>query len=252
MKETVLITGASSGIGLAFCKEYAKQGYDVVLVARSIDRLKEISLSLENEYNIKTFVIAKDLADTNSAIELFEELIEKKLSIDVLINNAGINNGGEMLSIPLKKIQQEMALNMVALTELSYVTLCHMVERKKGTLINIASIASFSPTPYESVYGATKAYVLSLTESLNYEYRKFGIKVIAICPGITKTNLFSGRSIDFHHARTPEQVVNTTLRALASRKHVVVDGMRNKFQSMFPRLFTRKFVLSTTGKSGGN
>lgn len=250
MKATVLVTGASSGIGLAFCKAYAEQGYHVILVSRSNEKLTEVSKSLEKEYKIQTSVFAQDLTQRHAVQVLFKDVEKKGLSVDVLINNAGIHNSGKFLTIPFEKIQQEIALNMIALTELSYLFLNKMVQKGKGTIINIASIASFFPTPYESVYGATKAYVLSLTEALNYEYRKAGIQVVAVCPGITKTNLFGGRQVGHNSAREPEQVVASTQNALRKGNIYVIDGYQNRLQGLFPRLFTRRFVLKTTGNIG--
>lgn len=250
MNGTVLITGASSGIGLAFCNEYAKQGYHIILVSRAKDKLIDISKNLENEYKIKTSVFAKDLTECNAVMELFKEIEHQDLSVDILINNAGVHNSGQFSIIPFDQIQKAISLNMIALTELSYLFLNKMVKKRKGIIINIASIASFFPTPYEAVYGATKAYVLSLTESLNYEYRKTGIKIIAVCPGVTKTNLYEGRQVNLNGTREPEQVVASTQNALKKGKTYVIDGYQNILQGIFPRLFTRKFVLKTTGGIG--
>lgn len=250
MSKTVLVTGASSGIGRAFCEAFAQQGDHLIMVSRTIDPLKELAKQLEETCSIKTLVIAKDLARKNAAFEILDEIKRHQLSVDILVNNAGINNSGAFLSIPFPQLQHEMALNMVTLTNLTYLFLQEMEKHHAGTIINVASIASFFPTPYESVYGATKAYVLAFSEALHYEYKDNGIKVFAICPGITKTNLFANKELDLSKARSPQQVVKTALKAINQNKHFAVDSALNMIQSHFPRLFPRWFVLKTTGLEG--
>lgn len=250
MTKTVLITGATSGIGLAFCKEYSKRGHNIILVSRSLNKLETVSKELRETYKVKTFIFAKDLATANAASELYKEIKESNLEVDILINNAAFSNTGLLTSISITKINEDLSLNIISLTNLVHLFLRDMQLRNYGIIINLASVASFYPAPYESVYAATKAYVLSLSEALHYEYKQFGIRVLAVCPGYTETSFFDGRKIPYAHARTPEMVVNTTMNALNTSKAHIVDGFKNKLESSVPRFLSRKIMLEITGNSG--
>lgn len=250
MTRTILVTGATSGIGFAFCEAYSKKNYQIILVARSQERLQSLSKQLTKNYGVQTFFFAKDLSKEGAAFELFQEIKAAKLKVDILINNAGFSNTGLFTSLPLEKIHQEMTLNIVSLTKLTHLFLDEMKQQHSGTIINLASIASFYPAPYESVYAATKAYVLSFSEALQYEYQEFGIRVLAVCPGYTKTSFFDGRQLPYTHARNPEMVVATTLKTLKTKKISVIDGFGNQLQFLLSRLLPRKLMLMLTGDSG--
>lgn len=250
MTKTVLITGATSGIGLAFCKEFSKRGHNIILVSRSLNKLETTSKELRENYKVKTFIFAKDLAAVNAAPELYKKIKESNLDVDILVNNAAFSNTGLLTSIPIVKMNEELSLNIISLTNLIHLILQDMQAKKNGVIINLASVASFYPAPYESVYAATKAYVLSLSEALHYEYKELGVRVLAVCPGYTETSFFDGRKIPYSRARTAEMVVNTTMNALNTNRSHVVDGFKNKLESKTPRFLSRKTMLEITGKSG--
>lgn len=242
MKGYVLITGASSGIGKAFAYEYAKSGRNLILVARNQDKLTAIRDDLMNKFYVDVKVFLGDLSVESAAIQLFHAVKEKNLDVDVLVNNAGFGLKGEFVKNALRCYEDMMNLNMIALVELTYLFLKDMLERGKGTIINVGSMVSFFSTPYNTLYSATKAFVLSFTEGLYYEYKNKGIQFVAICPGATNTNFFdrAGKSKALGIMREPEQVVKSTLKALDRGKPFIVDGMRAKTIVTLSKLLPRK------------
>lgn len=243
MKKYVLITGASSGIGKTFACEYAKQSKNLVLVARSKSKLNALKDELVNEYKVDVKIIDLDLSSENAAIQLFNAVKNEEIDVDILINNAGFGLKGEFLSKDLKSYREMINLNMVTLTELTYLFLEVMLNNGKGTIINVGSMVSFFSAPYNSIYSATKAFVLSLTEALYYEYKNKGIQFVAICPGATNTSFFdrAGKSnATKGKMREPEQVVKSTLKALEKGKPFVVDGINSKLIVMLSKLLPRK------------
>jgi len=190
MKGYVLITGASSGIGKAFAYEYAKSGRNLILVARNQDKLTAIRDDLMNKFKVDVEIFIVDLSMESAAIQLFSAVKENNLDVDILVNNAGFGLKGEFIKNALRSYDEMMNLNMIALVELTYLFLDGMLEKGKGTIINVGSMVSFFSAPYNTLYSATKAFVLSFTEGLYYEYKNKGIQFVAICPGATNTNFF--------------------------------------------------------------
>jgi hypothetical protein len=187
--ETALITGASSGIGAALARRFARAGFNVVLVARSADKLKALATSLAETHGVKTWVVAADLAHPEAAQRLAASMKRARRSIDVLVNNAGVLEHGPFVKMNAARHRQLIDLNVAGLTAMLAHFLPPMVARRRGRVLNVASIAAFQPVPSLATYAATKAYVLSLTESLSEELKGTGVSVTALCPGITATHM---------------------------------------------------------------
>jgi short-subunit dehydrogenase len=185
--KTALVTGASSGIGRELATVFAEHGYNLVVVARDVARLESLAEALYDAHGTTVTVLPKDLAKPNAARQVFAAVRNAGLHIDVLVNNAGFGAFKPFADTPLARVGGMVAVNVTALTELSHLFAAPMIERGEGRILNVASVASFSPTPGAAVYGATKAFVLSLSEALSEELRPHGITVTALCPGLTET-----------------------------------------------------------------
>ena len=227
-----LVTGASSGIGAALARESARRKQDVVLTARRVDRLEALADELRRGMDVRVEVIAADLADPAGPAMLEAALAERGLAVDVLINNAGLGQRGQVANIPLAKQLEQIDVNVRALTELTVRLLPPMLERRRGGILNVASTAAFQPGPNMAVYYATKAYVLSFTEALHEELRGSGIHVSALCPGPTASEF--GEKADM--TRTPlfrlfmgaaDKVARDGLDGLARNSAVNVSGAMN-------------------------
>ncbi len=186
-RKTALITGASSGLGLEYAKLFAADQHDVVLVARSEDKLRALATELETAHKIKAHVVPADLSRPEAPQELFDTLERDGRQVDVLVNNAGLGNVGAFQSTELAREMEMVNVNVAALTALSHLFLKGMVARGAGKILNIASTAAFQAGPGMSVYFATKAYVVSFSEGLSHELRGTGVTVTAHCPGATHT-----------------------------------------------------------------
>ena len=248
MKKTVLITGASSGIGKAFAFEYAGKGMDLVLTARSEDKLMKIKKEIEEKFTVGVKVITKDLSKENSALELYKELSQSGINIDVLINNAGFGTSGEFHTMEFSSQHSQIILNTLSVADLTYYIIKKMAEKREGTIINIASTVAFQPVPYMAVYGATKAFVLSFSEALHQEYKDYGIKITAVCTGATKTSFFDKAGpVGMGKPRKAEQVVKTAVKNSEKNKLYVVDGFGNYMVTLLARFLTRQKTVSISG-----
>lgn len=248
-KQTALITGASSGIGLEMTKYFARDGYNLVLVARSEQSMKELAHNLNREYNISVTVIAKDLSQPSAPEELFAEVQAAGIHIDVLVNNAGYGNFGLFHETDLQKELDMLQLNIVALTHLTKLFVRGMVGKRKGRVLNVASTAAFQPGPLMAVYYASKAYVLSFSEALANELKEFGVNVTALCPGPTisgfqktadmeKSKLVKNKSA----MMDSDTVARIGYAALMQGKPVVIPGAMNRAMAMSPRFVPRGTV----------
>ncbi len=192
--ERVLITGASAGIGETLARRFARAGHDLVLVARRADKLKTLADELGGKHQVEVLVIAADLARPGEVARLAATLKRRKLDIDILVNNAGINHVGKFEKISRADHQDLITLNIMTTTDMLSCFLPGMVERGRGRVLNVASTSSFLPVPFMATYAASKAYLLSLTESLSEEFRGRGITFTALCPGVTATPMMDSMS----------------------------------------------------------
>jgi short-subunit dehydrogenase len=240
-----LVTGASSGLGEVFARELVNRGANVVLVARSQDKLEALAQELRGRFRVSVEVLACDLSEPGAGTGLAGRLGERGLQIDVLINNAGFGLFGLLHETDPARLAQEVQLNVAALTELTCALLPGMRARDRGAVVNVASTAAFQPLPYMAVYGATKAYVLSFTEALWAETRGSGVRVTALCPGATDTAFFSTASdnASIGTRMAPEQVVAAAFRALERRRCSVVPGLVNRLLAGSTRLLPRQAVV---------
>jgi short-subunit dehydrogenase len=190
-KDTVLVTGASSGIGESLARRFAADGCKLVLVARSVDKLDTLAANLSADYGVRVFVQPADLSQPDAARSLAADLKRQRVSVDILVNNAGVLEHGSFAKIPLARHQAMIDLNITGLTAMLAHFLPPMLKRGHGRILNVASIASFQPVPTLATYAATKAYVLSLTESLAEELKGTGVTITALCPGVTATNMLT-------------------------------------------------------------
>lgn len=249
MKTTALITGASGGIGLELARIHASRGGDAVLVARSGGKLEELKADLEGRYGATVHVIAKDLSLHDSADELYNELRDRNIAVDCLINNAGFGDYGPLAGADWAKLSQMIHLNVLALTRLTQLYVRDMTARGSGRILNVASTAAFQPGPLMAVYFATKAYVLSLSEAVGEEVRGTGVTVTALCPGPTKTgfeqiaDVGTNKLFEEHKLSSSHDVALYGYNAMLRGKAVAVHGWRNKLLVTAVRLTPRSMVV---------
>lgn len=250
--KTVLITGASYGIGESFAKRLAAAGAHLILTARSQDRLAALAAQIRTQYGRQVTVICADLASTTGARDIYEETQRQNLSVDLLINNAGFGALGEFATLSLPRQLEMIQVNVSSLVALTHLYLQTMKARRAGAILNVASTASFQAIPYFAVYAATKAFVLSFSEALAEECDPFGVRVLALCPGSTVTNFQevagSQRINTPRFQQTAEQVVDLGLAALSQGRSHVISGTTNKVQTQLERFIPRRFVTKLAGK----
>lgn len=249
---TTLITGASSGIGAAFARKLATRGRNVLLVARSEDKLITLCNELGRMSDIRAQYVVLDLGTAEAPTQLFEETQKRGMEIDTLINNAGFGSMGYFDQLDLSHELQMLDLNIRTVVELTHRFLIPMRKRKQGTIVNVASTAGFQPVPFMATYAATKAFVLSFSEALWEENRKHGVHVMALCPGVTETNFFEASKMDrppMRAAQSPEEVVDAALRGMARKKSFVISGWANLFMVESERIVPRSLVTRVAGKA---
>jgi short-subunit dehydrogenase len=248
MSKTVLITGVSGGIGKELADRFAKDRYDLVLVARSEGKLLELSKEYRKKYGVKATVIAKDVASPGVPEEIAAELKEKGIVVDYLVNNAGFGLYGEFLESNLEQEMNMIDVNIKALTIMTKLFLPDMVKRRQGGVLNVASLVAFFPGPMMSVYYASKAFVLSFTEALENELSGTGVTVTALCPGLTSTGFVDrsgmGASKLTQGGGIMEagQVAEEAYRGFLRGKTLIMPGARNRFLAFLPRLLPRKLI----------
>ena len=232
-EKTALITGASGGIGLELVKLFAKDGYNLVLVARSEDKLHRIAEQLRARRGIKVHVITKDLSQASSPQEVHNEVQAAGIRVDVLVNNAGFASYGKFPEISLQHELELLQTNIVTLTHLTKLFLPPMIENGSGRVLNLASTAAFQPGPLMAVYYASKAYVLSFSEAIANELKDTGVTVTALCPGPTRTGFQARASMEGSRLvqgdiAGPKAVALAGYRGIISGKTVVIPGTMNR------------------------
>jgi uncharacterized protein len=256
-RERVLVTGASSGIGRAMALVFAEHDFDVILVARSADKLESLAESLSEDFGAEAHVFPMDLSKNSAPKRLFGALQKAGLEVDVLVNNAGVAITEPFHESTLSKQLGLVQLNVVSLTALTKLFLDPMIARGSGRILNVASVTSFFPTPSFATYGASKAYVLSFTEALAEELKGTGVTATALCPGYTETDMISGAFESmgregFEHMLpsfvklTPERVAREGYRACMRGKPLHVDRLSNDLAMQWIRL-QPKWLVRTVG-----
>ena len=228
---TALITGASSGIGEAFARLFAAEGFDLVLTARREGKLQELAADLATTANI--VVLPGDLSTTRGITTFCESVSGQSLEIDVLVNNAGMMVEQEFADLTTEQIERTITLNITAVTQLIHQFLPEMKARKSGRILNVASVAAFQPVPGMDIYAATKAYVLSYTRALHSELKKSGVSVTALCPGFVETGFQEVAGMDLgalelSGAVPAEKVAKTAVKAMRKGRREVIPGLLNK------------------------
>jgi len=239
-----LVTGASSGIGAVFARSLAARGYRVALVARRADRLERLADELGRE---RALPLAQDLSRPGACEWVRGELLRREIVPDLLVNNAGLGHTGAYVHEPIDKTRGILAVNVVALAELTRLILPAMVERGRGAIINVCSMSAFQPVPFLATYAASKAFVLSFTESLAEELAGTGVRVQALCPGLVPTEFQENAGTDkvrFNDSppQTPELVVEASLRALEAGDLIVIPGISDRLGVQLQRLLPRTLV----------
>lgn len=251
MKNLALITGASSGIGLELARIHASKGGDLILAARRKDEMEQLAVQLREENGVQVQVISIDLAVPGAALALVNELGEKVSSIEFLINNAGFGGFGKFVDRPIEKEREMMQLNMVALTELTHLIVPYMIARGSGRILNTASSAGFMPGPLQAVYFATKAFVVSFTQSIHHELKSKGVSVTALCPGPVKTGFEKTAGLEgvdlFKMALSPIRTAKVGYRGMEKGRMIVFDQRLLSFSvnwliPFMPRTWVLKMV----------
>jgi len=242
-----LITGASSGIGECFARALAARGHNLVLVARSKGKLETLASELGSKHAISAEAIECDLSAAGGATQLAQALHERQLRIDLLVNNAGFGARGKFWELPLKRQSEMIGLNIQALVELTHLLLPPMVAARRGGIVNVSSAAGFQPIPYTAAYAATKAFVSTFSQGLAEELRPYGVAVVTLCPGGTRTNFFQASGYEHPSVlgplQAPEEVVHAALKALDRGGGLVVPRFMNKFGIFSQRFVPRSLVL---------
>jgi short-subunit dehydrogenase len=245
----VLITGASSGIGYELAKLFARDHHDLVLVARSADKLAQVATELQ-PHGVTVKTIALDLATPLAAKFLFDRLQSEATSVDILINNAGFGAYGEFAQMPEEEILSQIQLNISALTQLTRLFLPPLLQRRAGKIMNVASTAAFQPGPLMAVYYASKAYVLSFSEAIANELRGSGVTVTCFCPGATHTGFAKRAGTEKSRlfkqvgAMSAENVARDGYRALMAGRTVAISGAHNWLLAQSVRFAPRKLATA--------
>lgn len=248
MKEYILITGASSGIGYEMAKQLASKNFNLILVARSEDKLLKLQRELKTKYKNEVEYLLYDLSESNSAQDLYEQVQEKNYLVTGLINNAGFGDYGNFVEIPLKIDEKMIAVNITALVGLTKLFGADMVKSGKGRIMNVASLLSFLPFPYYSMYSATKCFVLAFTETIAAEMQGTGVTVTALCPGTVETPFHSKemRKTNAMSANKPmpaDVVAKAGIELFLNGNGKKIVGFMNWFLSNLPRITPDKLMM---------
>ena len=255
VSNTALVTGASAGIGAAMARELASRGFSIALVARREDRLRSLATDLTEEHGVTADVIAADLGDEAERDRLADELRGRGRSVEVLVNNAGFGHQADFATSPRSRMLEMVRVNVEAVVDLTSRFIGPMVERGRGSVINVASTGAFQPLPGSAVYGATKAFVLSFSEALRTELRGSGVSVTAVCPGPVRTEFTQAAGVPGVEDRTPglvwmsaEDIARHGVEGAARDKRVVVPGVLNRAGALAGQHSPRAVALPLIGR----
>ena len=258
--QSALVTGASSGLGAAFARARAAEGTDLILTARRAERLEALAATLRAAHGVRVATVALDLAVPGAPERLVGEIGQRGLSVDLLVNNAGFGLRGPFVDMDHRRLGAMIDLNCRAVMELSQLVLPGMIQMRQGAILNVASIAGLMPGPWMAAYYASKAFVLSFSQSLHEEVRRHGVRVVALCPGpvatefgevsgLAKSRLFRAATAE------PEAVVRAGLKALRANRTVAIPGLSNRLiaagGALGPRIITRRITGMAQKLRGG-
>lgn len=249
---SALVTGASSGIGESIARTLAARGTELVLVARRADLLEKLADDLRGRYRVTVEVRAADLGDAAQRASVEDRLRDAGRPIELLVNNAGFGTGGTFAKLPLDREIAEIELNVVALVRLTHAALPGMIERRHGGVLNVSSMAGYTPAPGSATYSATKAYVTSFSESVHAEVKSAGVHVTALCPGFTRTEFQSVSGTDRSGLPsfawlTREEVARAGLDAVSAGRAVCVPGLQYKATVPALKLAPRALLRGLAG-----
>ena len=252
MNTTALVTGASSGIGFEFAKILASKGVDLVLVARSREKMEALAQELIQKHKIKVHVCATDLSQAGAAEKVFKYCEDQSIVVDYLINNAGFGTFGLFQDSNWEKNEDMIQVNIMALTQLTHLVLPEMLQRKSGKIMNVASTAAFQPGPTMAVYYATKAFVLHFSEAIANEIENSGVTITALCPGPTQSefqavaDLQESKMVKGRKLVSSAEVAAFGIEAMMKGKTVVIQGFVNAVFANLVRFIPRKAVVKIT------
>jgi short-subunit dehydrogenase len=254
-QDVTLVTGASSGIGESLARRIAQEHRPLVLVARRADRLEALARELRDRHQADAHVLAADLTKAGAIAGLLAEIDRQGLVVDWLVNNAGFGTSGRFDKLPVDGELEEIRLNVEALVELTGRCLPAMVQRGRGAVVNVASVAAYMPSPYMATYAATKAFVLSFTEALVVELRGTGVQALCVCPGFTKTEFQDVAKVDSNAVpamawMTSDAVADDAVRAvMRGESGVLVNGRMNSAFATLTKLVPRGALARVVGAS---
>lgn len=253
MNKTALITGASSGIGKETAYVYAKNGYQLILVARRLEELEEIKKDIETNNKVSVTIFNLDLSKLDSAEVLYKEVTNANLTVDVLINNAGFGIYKNFAESDIEKEEQMLVLNMITLTKLTKLFISNMLKNGSGNIVNIASTAAYQPVPSLATYSATKAYVMSFSEAIAFELKDKNITVTVICPGGTQSEFGHMAGFDenekiFNKMPTAKSLAEFIYKAMKAKKTNAIHGFKNNFLAFSNRFVPRKLTTYLASK----
>lgn len=242
-----LVTGASQGLGRVFAHALAARKQNVILVARSRDKLESLADELQRSQSVFAEVLDFDLACPSAGQRLAQQLRDRKLQVNLLVNNAGFGVRGEFLDLTLRRQMEMLSLNNAAVVELTYSLLPSLMEHPRAGIINVSSTAGFQPVPYASLYAATKSFLTSFSLGLQEELRSSRVSVVTLCPGRILANGHGGEAKNGHRKfgfiyQSPEDVVRDALVSLANGGGLVIPGFVNKLSVFAQRLIPRRAV----------
>lgn len=244
-----IVTGASAGLGVEFARLLAGDQHDLLLVARRMDRLEQLAATLRTDHGIKVHCLSVDLNQAQAGEKVHDYTQKHKLSVDVLINNAGFGASGPFVDLDLQEQLRIIQVNVAALTHLTGLYLPGMIERKKGRIMNVSSTAAFQPGPLMAIYYASKAFVLSFSEAVHHEVRKTGVTVTCLCPGPTPTEfqhaakMESSRLFNSRMMIDPATVAKVGYQAMRKGKRLVIPGRVTNILAFSNRLVPRGLAL---------
>ena len=250
-RKTVLVTGASSGIGCHLAHVFAENGYDLVLVARSEQRLRALAEELSGSHPVEAHVLPADLSDPKAPEEIFAWFEKRTLPLHALVNNAGFTTYGEFSFADLERSLAMIRVNVLSVVHLTRLFLSQMLTHGEGAVLNVSSTAAFLPGPFMAVYYATKSFVLSFSESLAAECRGTGVRVAALCPGVTKTrfqergDMEESRLLDLITPANARRVAEKGFAGLQKGRRVIIPGFGNRLVPLLARIMPRRLMSGT-------